>query len=135
MVVLLVMIHEFYCTNTREYTTIPSCRGKLVFDLSRLQEGIFGYTLVKMYNKANISQTLRYSREKQAPFTPPPCDFCILFCFKCYFVCFYIYRRQKNCFRTYRKHLKKSLYFKKKCTNTNVQGSGVKGQGGLIFLY
>ena len=23
--VLLVMIQEFYCTNTREYTNIPSC--------------------------------------------------------------------------------------------------------------
>ena len=54
MVDLLVMIQEFYCTNTREYTTIPSCRGKLVFDSSRLQEGIFVYTLVKWHNKANI---------------------------------------------------------------------------------
>ena len=41
MVALLVMIIEFYCTNTREYTNIPSCREKLVFDSSRLQEGIF----------------------------------------------------------------------------------------------
>ena len=49
------MIQEFYCTNIiREYTNIPSCSGKLVFDSSRLQEGIFVYTLVKLYNKANI---------------------------------------------------------------------------------
>ena len=48
------MIQEFYCTNTREYTNIPSCRRKLVFDMSRLQERIFVYTLVKLYNKANI---------------------------------------------------------------------------------
>ena len=54
MVVLLVMIQVFYCTNTREYTNIPSCRGKLVLDLSRLEEGIFVYTLVKLYNKANL---------------------------------------------------------------------------------
>ena len=46
---LLVVIQVFYCTNTREYTNIPSCRGKLVFDSSRLQEGIFVYTLVKLY--------------------------------------------------------------------------------------
>ena len=55
MVVLLVMIQEFYCTNTHEYTNIPSCREKLVFDPYRLQEGIFVFTLVKLYNKANIS--------------------------------------------------------------------------------
>ena len=43
-------------TNTREYTNIPSCRGKLVFYSSRLQEGIFFvYTLVKLYNKANLA--------------------------------------------------------------------------------
>ena len=48
------MIQEFYCTNTREYTSIPSCRGKLVFDSSRLQEGTFVYTLVKLHNKANL---------------------------------------------------------------------------------
>ena len=41
MVVLLVMIQVLYCTNTREYTNIPSCRGKLVYNLYRLQEGIF----------------------------------------------------------------------------------------------
>ena len=45
---------EFYCTNTREYTNIPSCSGKLAFDPSRPQEEIFAYTLVKLYNKANI---------------------------------------------------------------------------------
>ena len=38
----------------REYTNIPSCSGKLIFDSSLLQEGIFVYTLVKMYNKANL---------------------------------------------------------------------------------
>ena len=54
MIVLLDMIQEFYCTRTRDYTNIPSCSGKLVFDSSRLQEGIFVYTLVKLYNKANI---------------------------------------------------------------------------------
>ena len=43
-----------YETNTGEYTNIPSCSGKLVFDLSRLQEGIFVYTHVKLYNKANL---------------------------------------------------------------------------------
>ena len=48
------MIQEFYCTITREYTNIPSCRGKLVFDSPRLQEGIFVNTLVKLYNKANL---------------------------------------------------------------------------------
>ena len=52
----LVIIQEFYCTNTREYTNIPSCRGKLVFESSCLQEGIFLYTLLKLYNKANILQ-------------------------------------------------------------------------------
>ena len=50
MVVLLIMIQEFYCTNTPEYTNIPSCSWKLVFD----SEGIFVYTLVKLYNKANL---------------------------------------------------------------------------------
>ena len=55
MIVLLVMIQEFYCTNTCEYTNIPSCRGNLVFDSSGLQEGIFVYTLVKLYNRANLS--------------------------------------------------------------------------------
>ena len=54
VVVLLVMIQVFYCTNTREYTNIRSCRGELVFDSSRLQEGIFVYTPVKVYNKANL---------------------------------------------------------------------------------
>ena len=54
MVILLVMIQELYCTNACEYTNIPSCRGELVFDLSRLQVGIFVYTLVKLYNKANL---------------------------------------------------------------------------------
>ena len=49
------MIQEFYFTNTREYTNIPSCRGKLVFDSFRLQEGIFVYTLVKLYNKASTT--------------------------------------------------------------------------------
>ena len=53
MIVLLVMIQVFYCTNTREYTNIPSCSGKLVFDSSRLQEGI--YTLIKLYKKANLN--------------------------------------------------------------------------------
>ena len=48
------MIQEFSCTNTCEYTSIPSCSGKLVLDSSRLKEGIFVYTLVKLYNKANI---------------------------------------------------------------------------------
>ena len=48
------MIQELYYTNTREYTNIPSCWGKLVFDSSRLQEGIFVCTLVKLYNKANF---------------------------------------------------------------------------------
>ena len=51
VVVLLVTIKECYCSNTREYTYIPSCWGKLVFDSSRLQEGFFVYTLVKLYNK------------------------------------------------------------------------------------
>ena len=54
MIVSFVMIQEFYCRNTRAYTNIPSCSWKLVFDSSRLQEGIFVYTLVKLYNKANI---------------------------------------------------------------------------------
>ena len=31
------------CTNIREYTIIPSCRGKVAFDSSRLQEGISVY--------------------------------------------------------------------------------------------
>ena len=51
---LLVMIQVFYCTNTGEYTNIPSCSGKLIFDSSHLQEEIYVYTLVKLYNKANI---------------------------------------------------------------------------------
>ena len=50
-----VRIQEFYCTNTQEYTNIPSCRGKFVFDSHRLQEGIFVYTLVKLYNKASLA--------------------------------------------------------------------------------
>ena len=45
---------KFYCTNTPEHTNIPSCSGKLVFDSSRPQEGIFVYTLAKLYNKANL---------------------------------------------------------------------------------
>ena len=48
------MIHVSYCKNTGEYTNIPSCRWKLVFDSSRLQEEIFVYTLVKLYNKVNL---------------------------------------------------------------------------------
>ena len=48
------MKQVFYCTKTRENTNIPSFRGELVFDSSRLQEGIFVYILV-LYNKANIS--------------------------------------------------------------------------------
>ena len=47
-----------YC----EYTNIPSSSGKLVFDSSRLQEGIFVYTLVKLYNKANIIPGIRCMR-------------------------------------------------------------------------
>ena len=31
------MIQVFYCTNTREYTYIPSWWGKLVFDSSHLR--------------------------------------------------------------------------------------------------
>ena len=58
------MIQEFYCTNTREYTNIPSCRGKLVFDSSRLQEGIFVYTLVKLYNKVNLVDLTLLHAEK-----------------------------------------------------------------------
>ena len=54
MVVLLLVIQKFYCINTREYTNIPSCRGKLVFGSLRLQEGIIVYTLVKLYNKVNL---------------------------------------------------------------------------------
>ena len=48
------MIQEFYCTNTHEYTNFPSCRGKLIIDWSRLQEGIIVYTLLKLYKKANL---------------------------------------------------------------------------------
>ena len=44
--------------NTREYTNIPSCSGKLIFDSSSLQEGIFVYTPVKLYNKANIESNI-----------------------------------------------------------------------------
>ena len=51
MVASLVMIQEFYCTNTPEYINIPSCSEKLVCDSSLLQEGIFVYKLVKLYNK------------------------------------------------------------------------------------
>ena len=50
------MIQVFNCTNTPEYTSIPSCRGKLVFDSPRLQEEIFVYSLVKLYNKANLNE-------------------------------------------------------------------------------
>ena len=46
MVVLLVMIQVFYYTNTREYTNIRSCRGKFVFDSSRLEEQMFVHALV-----------------------------------------------------------------------------------------
>ena len=51
MVVLLVVIQEFYCANTREYTNIPFCRGKLVFDSSRLQEGICVDCTIKLTNR------------------------------------------------------------------------------------
>ena len=54
MIVLFVMEQEFVCSNTREYINIPPCSGKLVVDFSRLQEGIFVYSLVKLYNKANF---------------------------------------------------------------------------------
>ena len=56
VIVLLVIIHVqvFYCTNTREYTNIRSCRGKLVLNLSSLQERIFVYTLVNC--TINVSQ-------------------------------------------------------------------------------
>ena len=54
MDVLLVVIQEFYCTNTREYTNIPLVGGNSTFDSSRLQEGIFVYKLVKLYNKASL---------------------------------------------------------------------------------
>ena len=57
MIILLVMIQVFYCTHTHEYTNIPSCRGKLVFDSSRLLERIFVYTLVKLYNKIPFGQS------------------------------------------------------------------------------
>ena len=33
-------LKDAYCTNTREYTNIPSCSGKIVFAWSRLQEEI-----------------------------------------------------------------------------------------------
>ena len=66
MIVLLVMIQVFYCTSTREYT----CRGKLVFDSSRLQEGIFIYALIKLYTKANLDEL------KQS--NAPTCDYNIL---------------------------------------------------------
>ena len=78
------MIQEFYCTNTREYTNIPSCWGELVFDSPRLQEGIFVYTytvlvfdvscivqfyecitLVRLYNKANIKKADERADGKQ----------------------------------------------------------------------
>ena len=58
VVVLLDMIRVFYCTNTSKYINISSCRGKLVFDLAHLQEGILVYTLVKLYNKANVSYNI-----------------------------------------------------------------------------
>ena len=57
---LLVIIQEFYCTNTCEYTNIASCRGKVVLDSSRLKEEIFVYTLVKLYNKANLLLKQRF---------------------------------------------------------------------------
>ena len=58
MIVVLVMIQVFYCTNTREYTNIRSCRGKLVFDSSRLQERIFVYTLVNCTIKVLLDFSL-----------------------------------------------------------------------------
>ena len=61
-IVLLVMIPELYCTNTREYTIISSCFVKFVFDSSRLQEVIFVYALVKLYNKANIDHSFDYNK-------------------------------------------------------------------------
>ena len=51
------VIQEFYCTNTREYTNISSYRGKLVSDSPRLQEGLFVFTLVNLYNKATVVPT------------------------------------------------------------------------------
>ena len=45
--------------NTREYTNIPSCCRKLVFDSSCLQEEIFVYTFVKLYNKANLKARIK----------------------------------------------------------------------------
>ena len=38
------MIQVFYCTNTREYTNIPSCRGKLVSDSSHLHSSLINIT-------------------------------------------------------------------------------------------
>ena len=61
MIVLLVMIQEFYCTNTCEYTNIHSCSRKLVFDSSPLQEGTFVYTLVKLYIKVILYTVFLYS--------------------------------------------------------------------------
>ena len=46
--VLMVMVQEFNCTNTCEYTNIPSCREKLVFDSYRLQERIFVNCTIKL---------------------------------------------------------------------------------------
>ena len=64
MVALLVMIIEFYCTNTREYTNIPSCREKLVFDSSRLQEGIF--LSISFFLSILVSLILEhYTRERE----------------------------------------------------------------------
>ena len=48
-IVLSVMIQEFYCTNTHEYTNIPSYSGKLVSDSSHPQGGGGGGTLIFSY--------------------------------------------------------------------------------------
>ena len=58
MIVLLVMIQVFYCTDTRSSTNVRSCSGELVFDSSHLQERIFVYTLVNRTIKLTLLNQL-----------------------------------------------------------------------------
>ena len=63
VIVSLVIIQVFYCTNTREYTNIRSCRERLVFDALRPQERIFVQTLVyciDLYRHLHVLHLILY---------------------------------------------------------------------------
>ena len=53
MVVLLIMIQEFDCTNTLNIQIFPLVAGN--------SSSIFVYTLVKLYNKASVLRMYIYN--------------------------------------------------------------------------